>query len=142
MLMDQENVPQDAHNIPTWSMGLGQYKWVANAGFAGLVAVLFAGLIIWGAHATTSQAVDAHKATNELYMEIARQAGEREKLHREEAIRMWQAIGENTKINLKTQELMADNNMINQKTQELLISLASSTKELAAEVKDIRKKEK
>ena len=106
-------------------MGLGQYKWVANAGFAGLVAVLFAGLIVWGAHVTTSQAVEAHKATNELYMEIARQAGEREKVQREESMRMWIAIGENTRINLKTQELMTD--------------LTKSTRELAEEVRTIKK---
>lgn len=110
----------------TWNMGLGQYKWVANAGFAGLVAVLFAGLVVWGAHQTTSQAIDAHKATNELYMEIARQSGEREKMHREESMRMWQAIGENTRIN--------------QRTQELMLELTKSTRELTEEVKAIKEK--
>lgn len=113
-------------------MGLGPYKWIVNTSMAGMVAVLFAGLVVWGAHTVTNQAVEAHKATNNLYLEIAKQAEKREDRQRDDQVRIWQAISELSKT---TQE----NTRINQKTQELLLETSVAAKSLTDEVRSIKK---
>lgn len=107
-----------------WSdAGLGRKAWIANATAVGVIIfaflsllTLFSSLVFYAAHAVTTQAVDAHKATAELYMKMADQAAEREKAQRQDMERVWLAINENAKINKDAAE-------INKQVQLMLATL-------------------
>lgn len=115
--------------IPQGSMGMGPYQWVVNTSLAGVVSILLVSMIYWVLNSVT----EATKTTNGLYMEAMKRAEEDRKERREDAIRIWQAITETTRIN-------AENTQIHKRTQDLLEQNLTASKGLAEEVKKLQDK--